>query len=312
MGGFALYPSPLGTALLALGGVGALIVVHAVSVGVLAALVVKVRPSLPLILAASPVALWVLPLGVDATAALLLVGGLVYGVRGSLLSAVGLHMAAGPLVAAHLFSRNRLAGVAACGVGALALSLTPYGSVFPSTGEALGTLLVALPRAAVVLLLACAPLLVARVDAGRFVPAFVGTTAIVLYATTAHVESGIGFGLSVFAASRYALPLSIVALVLGATRRSERPTTAPRSEKPPMRKLSLMLGVVAIAALFVVPAAFAQTVPAIPVDEYGDSLLSSLASAIGQIFPYAAAITAFAIGVGMVKRWLGHRKATRV
>jgi hypothetical protein len=74
----------------------------------------------------------------------------------------------------------------------------------------------------------------------------------------------------------------------------------------------LMVAVAALVALVVVPAAFAQTVPAIPVDEYGSSLLSSLATAIGQIFPYAAAITAFAIGVGMVKRWLGHRKATRV
>jgi hypothetical protein len=30
------------------------------------------------------------------------------------------------------------------------------------------------------------------------------------------------------------------------------------------------------------------------------------------VLPYAAAITAFAIGVGMLKRWLGHRKATRI
>jgi hypothetical protein len=54
------------------------------------------------------------------------------------------------------------------------------------------------------------------------------------------------------------------------------------------------------------------TVPSIPVSDYGDSLLTSLASAIGQVFPYAAAITAFAIGVSMVRRWLGHRKATSV
>jgi hypothetical protein len=54
------------------------------------------------------------------------------------------------------------------------------------------------------------------------------------------------------------------------------------------------------------------SVPAVPVSDYGDSLLTGLAAAIGQVFPYAAAITAFAIGVGMVKRWLGHRKATRV
>lgn len=79
-----------------------------------------------------------------------------------------------------------------------------------------------------------------------------------------------------------------------------------------MKRFMLVGAFVVLASLFVVPAAFAQTVPAIPVDEYGDSLLSSLASAIGSIFPYAAAITAFAIGVGMVKRWLGHRKATSV
>jgi hypothetical protein len=53
-------------------------------------------------------------------------------------------------------------------------------------------------------------------------------------------------------------------------------------------------------------------VPAVPVASYGDSLLSSLATAIGAVLPYAAAITAFAIGVGMLKRWLGHRKATRI
>lgn len=80
-----------------------------------------------------------------------------------------------------------------------------------------------------------------------------------------------------------------------------------------MRKqFALALGLALVVALFVVPAAFAQTVPAVPVDEYGSTLLSSLASAIADIFPYAAAITAFAIAVGMVKRWLGHRKATRV
>jgi hypothetical protein len=84
------------------------------------------------------------------------------------------------------------------------------------------------------------------------------------------------------------------------------------TERGVMRKLTLSLTVVAIGALLVVPAAFAVTVPAVPVSDYGSSLLSSLATAIGQIFPYAAAITAFAIGVSMVRRWLGHRKATSV
>ena len=66
------------------------------------------------------------------------------------------------------------------------------------------------------------------------------------------------------------------------------------------------------ALLFASGALAAPVVPAVPVSGYGDALLTSLAAAIGTIFPYAAAITAFAIGVGMVKRWLGHRKATRV
>ena len=56
----------------------------------------------------------------------------------------------------------------------------------------------------------------------------------------------------------------------------------------------------------------AVTVPAIPVSDYGDSLLSALATAVSDVFPYAAAITAFAIGVGLVRRWLGHKRATRI
>jgi hypothetical protein len=74
----------------------------------------------------------------------------------------------------------------------------------------------------------------------------------------------------------------------------------------------LTLASVSAVALALVSSAFAVTVPDVPVAAYGDSLLSSLASQIAAILPYAAAITAFAIGVGMLKRWLGHRKATRV
>jgi hypothetical protein len=93
-----------------------------------------------------------------------------------------------------------------------------------------------------------------------------------------------------------------------------RPKTVATWEVEKMRKrLILMLAVAAVMALAIVgTAGAAVTVPAIPVAEYGGSLLSSLATAIGQVLPYAAAITAFAIGVGMLKRWLGHRKATRV
>jgi len=80
-----------------------------------------------------------------------------------------------------------------------------------------------------------------------------------------------------------------------------------------MKRRLLMLSVVAAFALLIVGDAMATvTVPAVPVSSYGDQLLTSLGTAITAIFPYAAGITAFAIGVGMVKRWLGHRKATRV
>jgi hypothetical protein len=80
-----------------------------------------------------------------------------------------------------------------------------------------------------------------------------------------------------------------------------------------MRKY-LMVASVAVfgALLFVGVAGATVTVPAIPVAQYGDGLLTALGTVLGTIFPYAAAITAFAIGAGMVKRWLGHRKATRV
>lgn len=80
-----------------------------------------------------------------------------------------------------------------------------------------------------------------------------------------------------------------------------------------MKKRLIMLAAVAAFALLIVGDAMASvTVPAVPVSSYGDQLLTSLGTAITAIFPYAAGITAFAIGVGMVKRWLGHRKATRV
>lgn len=82
-----------------------------------------------------------------------------------------------------------------------------------------------------------------------------------------------------------------------------------------MRKFSIYLAVsalVVLASLVGAADALAVTVPAVPVAEYGQTLLSQLATAIGAILPYAAGITAFAIGVGMLRRWLGHRKATSV
>lgn len=92
-----------------------------------------------------------------------------------------------------------------------------------------------------------------------------------------------------------------------------RPTTVAETEGVfNMKRLSLFVTAIALVALFVVPAAFAVTVPAVPVSAYGSTLLTELADAITLILPYAAAITAFAIGVGMLRRWLGHRKATSV
>jgi hypothetical protein len=87
-----------------------------------------------------------------------------------------------------------------------------------------------------------------------------------------------------------------------------------RQKGASMKKLFLMVfGVAATSAIFVADAlAVPPTIPAVPVSDYGDTLLSSLGTAVGQVFPYAAAITAFAIGVGLVRRWLGARKATKV
>jgi hypothetical protein len=78
------------------------------------------------------------------------------------------------------------------------------------------------------------------------------------------------------------------------------------------RRSMVLLAVVGAALVVVSVAGATATVPAIPVAAYGDTLLTSLATSITAILPYAAAVTAFAIGVGMLKRWLGHRKATRV
>lgn len=80
-----------------------------------------------------------------------------------------------------------------------------------------------------------------------------------------------------------------------------------------MKRFFYTFGVVAGGALAAVSVASASiTVPTVPVSSYGDSLLTGLSTAITAVLPYAAAVTAFAIGVGMIKRWLGHRKATRV
>jgi hypothetical protein len=80
-------------------------------------------------------------------------------------------------------------------------------------------------------------------------------------------------------------------------------------------KGKFLLALAAVSALAVVvvgTAGAVPTIPAVPVSGYGDQLLTSLGSAVASVFPYAAAITAFAIGVGLVRRWLGAKKATKV
>lgn len=57
---------------------------------------------------------------------------------------------------------------------------------------------------------------------------------------------------------------------------------------------------------------FGPSIPELPYSSYATSLLDGLATAVVAVFPYAAALTVFAVGVGLVRRWLGARKATGV
>lgn len=90
-----------------------------------------------------------------------------------------------------------------------------------------------------------------------------------------------------------------------------RPTTV-QGKGGDVKRIFVSVAALAITAAVFVGDALAVTTPAIPVSTYGNSLLDGLVDALTAVLPYAAAITAFAIGVGMLKRWLGHRKATRV
>ena len=70
-----------------------------------------------------------------------------------------------------------------------------------------------------------------------------------------------------------------------------------------MKKLLAIGGTAVTTALVTAGSALAvpPTVPPVPVASYGDALLAGLGSAVSDVFPYAAAITAFAIGVGLVR-----------
>lgn len=56
--------------------------------------------------------------------------------------------------------------------------------------------------------------------------------------------------------------------------------------------------------------AVGPTVPTVDPSAYGDTLLSNVGTQLAAVLPYAAAFTAFAIGVGFIKGWIGRRKAT--
>lgn len=79
-----------------------------------------------------------------------------------------------------------------------------------------------------------------------------------------------------------------------------------------LKRFGISLAVVALVVTAFASSALAVTVPDVPVDAYGDAILGGLVDQLTAILPYAAAITVFAIGVGMIRRWLGHRKATKI
>jgi hypothetical protein len=80
-------------------------------------------------------------------------------------------------------------------------------------------------------------------------------------------------------------------------------------------KTRLMVGggTAVVALMAAVPAfAVGPTVPTVDPSAYGDTLLSNIGTQLAAVLPYAAAFTAFAIGVGFIKGWIGRRKATSV
>lgn len=82
-----------------------------------------------------------------------------------------------------------------------------------------------------------------------------------------------------------------------------------------MRKLTLMLGLVVVAALTLVPMAFAappSTLPAVPVDAYANAMLTHIVAVATTVLPWAGAFTALAIGFAFLKGWIGRRKASSI
>ena len=81
-----------------------------------------------------------------------------------------------------------------------------------------------------------------------------------------------------------------------------------------MRNRILVMGSAVVGSLLMVAPALAvgPTVPTVDPSAYGDTLLSNIGTQLAAVLPYAAAFTAFAIGVGFMKGWIGRKKATAV
>jgi hypothetical protein len=82
-------------------------------------------------------------------------------------------------------------------------------------------------------------------------------------------------------------------------------------------KLLVAVAALGVLALVVVgTAGAAATFPTSAVNtavgSYGDAILSGLVSAFTAVWPYAAVVTAVAVVAGMIRRWIGSRRATHV
>lgn len=54
------------------------------------------------------------------------------------------------------------------------------------------------------------------------------------------------------------------------------------------------------------------TIPTVDPSGYGQRLLDGMAAQLPHVLPYAAAFTAFSVGLGFVSGWLGRRRATAI
>jgi len=81
-----------------------------------------------------------------------------------------------------------------------------------------------------------------------------------------------------------------------------------------MRRIAVVFGSLLALSLALVGNALAVTVPSLTpaVQDYGDTILDNLVGVLSAVFPYAAAFTVLAIGVGVMRRWIGKRKATNI